>query len=169
MPLKKHVPLTIAFTIFLILFTTTFQMVFAQETAEETSIKNATESINQAFNSLLEAEKAGANTTQLLIRLNTAGQLLADVQNTYQTGNTQGVVSKANSAKQLAEQVNTEAITLKAASLTLAQNSFWFTITFSIGGAIVFGVVMLIIWQRFKRSYTKKFLSLKPEVVNDAP
>jgi hypothetical protein len=147
---------------------TNFQIANAQTAAEEISIQNANTAINQAFTNVLEAENAGGNITQLLVRLNTAGQLLADAQNAYRAGNLTGVTSKANSAKQIADQVNTEALKLKDASLTLSRNNFWFTVTFSIGGAIVFGLVMLLIWQRFRRSYIRKMMSKKPEVVKDA-
>jgi hypothetical protein len=144
-----------------------FQGVNAQ-TTEETSLQNANTAVNQAFTSVLEAEKAGGNITQLLIRLNTAGQLLAQAQSTYRAGNLTGVTSKANSAKQIAEQVNTEALVLKDASLTLTRNSFWFIVTFSVGGAIIFALITLLFWQRFRRSYIKRMMSMKPEVVTDA-
>jgi hypothetical protein len=164
---KKIVITAITIILIVITIIASYQMVTAQITDEEISIQNANLSINQAFNSTLAAEKAGGNVTQLLARLNTAGQLLADAQNTYQTGTLTGVTSKANSAKQIADQVNTEALTLKNASQTLTQNSFWFIVTFSIGGAIVFALIMLLAWQRFRRSYIKKMLSMKPEVVDN--
>lgn len=164
--LETRVLTPIILVLFLILVAN-FQIVSAQANAEETSIQNANVAINQAFTNVLEAEKAGGNVTELLNRLNVAGQLLADVQNAFRSGSLTGVASKANSAKQIADQVNTEALKLKEASLTLTRNSFWFTLTFSIGGAIVFGLVMLLIWQRFRRSYLKKLLSMKPEVVQN--
>lgn len=141
------------------------QVVNSQSTAEETSIQNANAAINQAFNSVLEAERSGGNVTQLLTRLNSAAEILADAQNSYQTGNTTGVSSKAVYAKRVADLVNTDAIALKDASSTLTSNSFWFIFTFSMGGAIVFGFLMLIVWQRFRRAYIKKMKSMKPDVV----
>jgi hypothetical protein len=162
--LKKHLLITITFVI--VLFLINFQVVTGQG-PEETSIQNAKAAINQAFTNVLEAENAGGNITQLLTGLNNAVQLLAEAQNNYQTGTLIGVTSKANSAKQIADQVNTEAIILKDASLTLTRNNFWFIVTFSLGGAIVFGLLMVIIWQRFKRSHIKSLLSMKPEVVTN--
>jgi hypothetical protein len=138
--------------------------VSGQVTNEEQSIQDANAAVKQAFNSILDAEKAGGNVTQLLARLNTAGEQLAYAENIYQSNSTFGVTPKANSAKQIADEVNMEAITLKDASLTLTRNSFWFIVTFSVGGAIIFGLIVFLAWQRFRRSYIKKMLSMKPEV-----
>jgi hypothetical protein len=163
--LKKRIIISTIIVLFLL--TIVLPVVYAQ-TTEETSIQNANTAINQAFTNVLEAEKAGGNVTQLLTRLNTAGQLLADAQNIYQSGSLDGVTSKASSAKQMADLVNTEALTLKDASLTLTRNSFWFIVTFSVGGAIIFALFILLMWQRFRRSFIKKMMSMKPEVANDA-
>jgi hypothetical protein len=137
----------------------------AQVTNEEQSIQDANTAINQAFNSVLEAENTGGNVTQLLARLNTAAEQLTDAENIYQSNSTSGVTSKANSAKRIADDVNAEAITLRDASSTLTRNSFWYIVTFSVGGAIVFALIMLISWQRFSRSFKKRLLSKKPEVI----
>ncbi len=144
-------------------------MVTAQAlTDEETSIQNAEIAMDQAFHSVLEAEQAGGNVTDLLIRLNTAGQFLAEAQNIYKSGGSTSVKLNANSAKAIADQVNAEAIKLKEVHSILNSNNFWFIVTFSVGGAVVFGLLMLLIWQKFKTSYKKKLLSLKPEVIDNA-
>ena len=62
--------------------------------------------VEQAFNAVLDAEKAGANVTQLLAKLNTAGELLADAQNALNSGNNvANITSKAENATQIAVQV----------------------------------------------------------------
>lgn len=160
---KKIVIVTTVFLLVMVIAVGSLA-VSGQVTSEEQSIQDANTAINQAFNSVLEAEKAGGNVTQLLTRLNTAGEQLADAESIYQSNSTSGVASKANSAKQIADEINTEAITLKDASITLTRNSFWFIVTFSVGGAIIFGLIVFLAWQRFRRSYIKKMLSMKPEV-----
>ncbi len=162
--MKKQVIL-VTITMLIVILTGSCQIVAVKGADEEVSIQSATSSINLAFTNVLAAEKAGGNVTALLARLDGAGDLLADAQNAYQAGNPSSVVSKADNARQIADQVNTEALTLKDFSLMLGRNSFWFTVIFSVVCSIVFILIMIIAWQRFSGSYTKKLLSMKPEVV----
>ncbi len=130
-------------------------------------MQEANTAIKRAFNAVLDAEKVGANVTQLLAKLNTAGTILADAQNALNSGNTTNIPSNVENAVQIANQVNNDAITLRNDSLVRSQNSLWLTLTFSIVGAIVFGISLFIIWRRFKRSHLKKLLSMKPEVIEN--
>ena len=94
--------------------------------------------LGQAFNAVLEAEKAGGNVTQLLAKLNTAGTILADAQNVLNSGNTANITSNVENAVQIANQVNDDALNLRNDSLIKSQNSLWLTLTFSVVGAVVF-------------------------------
>lgn len=144
------------------------QTTLVKANIESASIETANSSINQAFTNVLLAEKAGGNITQLLTRLNSAGELLAEAENAYQSGNTANVTSKAENARQIADQVNVDAIKLRDVSLVESQNNFWFTLAFSVVvGAVVFGIILLLVWRRFKRAHLKKLLGLKPEVVEN--
>ncbi len=123
--------------------------------------------VGKAFNSVLEAEKVGGNVSQLLVKLNTAGRFLADAQNAYNSGNSTNVTSMVENALQIANEVNADAVNLRNASLVESQNSFWLSLTFSTVGAVVFAVSLLFIWRRFRRSFIKKLLSMKPEVAEN--
>jgi hypothetical protein len=143
------------------------QTTLVKANIESASIETANSSINQAFTNVLAAEKAGGNITQLLTRLNSAGELLAEAENAYQSGNTANVTAKAENARQIADQVNADAIKLRDVSLVESQNNFWLTLAFSVVGAVVFGIILLLVWRRFKRAHLKKLLGLKPEVVEN--
>ena len=165
----KNSKCTIALALSLLLLTVTiaaFQtpLVLADEKA---SIETADLSISQAFISVLAAEKVGGNVTQLLTALNTAGGLLAEAENAYRSGNLSNVASKAENARLIADHVNSDALNLRDVSLVESQNNFWLTLTFSVVGAVVFGIVLLLVWRRFRRSYVKKMFSMKPEVVDN--
>jgi len=134
---------------------------------ESASIEAANSSINQAFTNVLAAEKAGGNITQLLTELNNAGQLLAAADNAYRSGNLTSVTSNAENASLIADQVNSNALSLLNASIGKSQNNFWLTLVFSIDGAFVFVVVLFLVWRRFKRNYRMKLLGLKPKVVKN--
>lgn len=142
-------------------------MTFVKASNERASIEAADSSINQAFTNILAAEEAGGNVTQLLARLNSAGSLLAEADNAYRNGNLVNVTSKAENARSIADQVNSDAISLQNASISRSQNSFILTLIFSVDGAIIFAVVLIIVWRWFKRGYMKKVLTSKPEVIKN--
>ena len=135
---------------------------------ESANIEAANSSINQAFKNVLAVEKAGGNVTQLLADLNSAGQLLAAADNDYRSGNLTNVTSNAENASLIADQVNSDALSLLNATNGRSQNNFWLTLVFSIDGAFIFVLILLLVWRRFKRNYQKKLLGLKPKVVKNA-
>ena len=117
----------------------------------------------------MNAEKAGANVTQLLAKLDAAGQLLSSAQNAYDSGNNSvNVDSMAENINQIASQVNVEALNLRSESLIESQNKIEYTLVFSVAGAVVFGIILFLVWRRYKRGYLEKVLSRKPEVVQNA-
>jgi hypothetical protein len=141
--------------------------VFAQTDQTALKLQTASNGLERAFNVVLGAEKAGGNVTHLLVKLNTAGILLAEAQNAYNSGNTTNVSLIADNVRQIADQVNSDALNLRNASVINSQNSFWLTLVFTVVGAVVFGISLLIDWRRFKRNYIKKLLGTKPEVVDN--
>jgi hypothetical protein len=144
-----------------------FCFTFVEASNEKSSIEAADSSISQAFTNVLAAEKAGGNVTKLLARLDSAGELLAEANNAYRSGNLVNVTSKAENARSIADQVNSDAISLLNTSVSRSQNNFILTLFFSIDGAILFAVVLLLVWRRFKRGYMKKVLTSKPEVTKN--
>jgi len=154
-------------SIIIILFLGTFQISLIAASNETTSIQAANSSINQAFSSVLTAEHTGGNVTGLLIRLNNAGALLSEAENSYQSGNLANVTSKADNAALIASQVNIDANALTTNSLRASRNQFALTVMFSIVTISVLVISLLLVWQRFKRAYHKKLLSSRPEVVDN--
>jgi hypothetical protein len=144
------------------------QITLVKASNETTSIQAANSSINQAFTNVLAAEKAGGNVTQLLARLSSAGELLAEADNAYRSGNLANVTSEAENAGLIADQVNSDAISLQNASISRSQNNFLLTLIFSVDGVFVFVVVLFLVWRRVKRGYMKRLRGLKPEVVENA-
>jgi hypothetical protein len=115
------------------------------------NIQAANAAINQAFANVQAAEKAGENVTELLIKLNTAAQLLAQAENSNNAGNSANVVTQAEGAQKIAIQVNND-----AQSLSQAQNNLLFSIIFSISSSFIFIVIMLLIWRRTKKRMIEK-------------
>jgi hypothetical protein len=115
----------------------------------------------------LGAEKAGANVTGLLVQLNVAAGDLAQAENSYRAGDSNTAAVQADNVLPIAQEVTTSAQDAKQAALVSGQNSFWFTIAFTAIGAIVFVLVLFLVWRRFKRGYMEKLPGLKPEVAEN--
>lgn len=143
--------------------------VLAQTDQANSELQTANKALDQAFNAVLEVEKAGGNVTLLLAKLNNVGNILADAQNALNSGNPANITSKLENAFQMANQISVEALNLRNVSLVESQNSLWLTLIFSVVGAVAFGISLLIVWQRFKRAFIKKLLEAKPEVVENEP
>ncbi len=145
-----------------------FHLPIVKAINETESIQAADASINQAFTNVLAAEKAGGDVTQLMSQLNTAGALLAEAENTYNSGNLENVTSLANNARSISNQVNSDAIGLRNSSIIQSQNSSLFTVVFSVISTIIFIAVMFLFWRRLKNGSNRKFLSSKPMVAENA-
>jgi hypothetical protein len=132
------------------------------------AIGEADDALRMAFEAVLEAEKAGANVSSLIVKLDEAGGLLAEAENAYIVGNFSEAVSRAEQCSVLADGVRGEAVTLKGEASVGAQIAFWQGLTFAVVGSAVFLIVLFFVWGWFKRAYANKLLRMKPEVASDA-
>jgi predicted PurR-regulated permease PerM len=130
----------------------------------EAKLQAANNTVTYAFNAVLDAEKAGANVTELLNQLNDATRILAQAENLYRTGDYSTAAIKADSVLPIAQEVTTAAQSAKQTALVSGQNAFWSTIAFTVIGAFVFVLVLFLVWRRFKRSYVNNLSQAKPEV-----
>ena len=135
----------------------------------EAKLQAANNTVTYAFNAVLDAERAGANVTDLLVQLNNAAGILAQAENSYRTGDSNTAAAQADSVLPIAQEVTTSAQDAKQTALVSGQNAFWSTIAFTVIGAFVFVLALLLVWRRFKRAYIKKLLAMKPEVVENKP
>jgi len=127
------------------------------------SIEQAELSIEKAFDKVLAAEEAGGNVTALILKLNSAGELLASAQNAYQSGNIANAKDDAVTAQLIADQVASDASTLIDSSITSGRVNFLTTAIFSLVGASLFLIILFLVWRSVKRSYMRKLDRLKPE------
>jgi CHASE3 domain sensor protein len=142
------------------------QQVIAQTDPATSKLQAANDAFNQAFNAVLDAEKAGANVTDLLAQINVAQSILAQAENSYRTGNTNTAATQADSVLPIAQQVTNEAQDANQTAIVSEQNVFWSTIAFTVIGVFVFILALVLVWRWFKRRYIKNLSQAKPEVVN---
>jgi hypothetical protein len=133
------------------------------------SVGEADVAVRQAFNATLDAERAGANVSGLILRLNEAGGILVEAEMALGNGNSSEAASKAGQCIGIAESVKGDADVLKASALDGARTVFWASLAFSVVGVAVFVVVLAVVWRRFRRGYVGKVLGAKPRVVSNEP
>lgn len=139
----------------------------AQTDQTTSKLQAANTAVNQAFNAVLDAEKAGANVTDLLAQINVAEGLLAQAENSDRTGNTNTAATQADSVLPIAQQVTNEAQNAKQTAIVSSQNALWSTIVLTAIGVFVFVLVLFLVWRRFKRNYIERLSEAKPELVSN--
>ncbi len=139
----------------------------AQTDAIQVNLQTANNRLNQAFSDVVEAEKAGANVTSLLVQLNGAADLLAQAENTYRSGDITDVQAKVDSVVATAGQVSSLAQTAQTDAKASGQTGLVLTVAFSAVGSIVLVFVLFWVWRILKGSYIKRIGDMKPEVVGD--
>jgi hypothetical protein len=138
--------------------------VFAQTDQTALKLQAANTAVEQAFNAVLDTEKAGANVTGLLSQLNSAAGILAQAEVSYRTGDYNSTTAQVDSVLSIAQQVTNAAQNAKQTALFSGQNAFWSSIAFTVISAIVFVLVLFLVWRWFKRSYLKILIEAKPKV-----
>jgi len=134
-----------------------------------TSIQLADKAVSSAFEAVSEAETAGGNVTELIVRLNHASDLLDEAMSLSRNGSSDNnvIIELSNNSAEIANSVKNDAANLEASSLSSHDSNFQFIIIASSIGELIFIFFMFIFWHWFKGYYTRKSLSLKPEVVED--
>jgi hypothetical protein len=138
----------------------------AQTDRAASKLEMAQTRVNQAFVAVLDAEKAGANITDLLVQLNIAQGILAQAENSNRIGDINATTNYADSVIPLTQQVTGAAQNAKQVALVSSQNAFLSTIALAVIGAIVFVLILLLVWRKFKQYYIKNLSEAKPEVTN---
>ena len=139
--------------------------VSAQIDQATVNLQAANYEVEKAFNSVLDAEDAGANITSLLNQVNRADELLAQAENAYRTGDNTEALNSADSALLIAQQVTSTALSLKASASSSLQTTFLYAVLSTVIAAQIFVLALSFVWVRFKRRYIKKLTNSKPKVV----
>jgi len=167
--LKRVLRGSVSFLLVLVLAGLFSHGVFVVRGVDEasSSVGEADVAVRRAFNATLDAERAGANVSGLMAKLNEAGELLAEAETAYRIGNFSEAANKADKCSVLVDGVIGEASSLKSSALADAQARLSSTLIFSLAGAVVFVTALILIWVLLKPFYAKKLLKMKPEVSSD--
>jgi predicted amino acid dehydrogenase len=142
----------------------TMHFACAQTDQTESKLQAASTAVNQAFNAVSDAEKAGANVTGLLAQLNVVAGDLAQAKNSYRTGDSNAALAQATIVLAVAQEVTSSAQDAKQSALVSGQNGLWLTLVFTVIAGLVFVLVLFWVWRWFKRRYIESLSEAKPEV-----
>jgi hypothetical protein len=78
-------------------------------------------------------------------------------------GNFSDAVGFAGVCKSEAVSVRADAVVLRNDAVVVAGN-WWMTVVFSVAGSVVFVVVLVFVWCRFRQGYLKRVMRFRPEV-----
>jgi hypothetical protein len=167
--LKRVLRVSVSFLLVLVLGGLFSRSVFVVRGTDDavSSVGEADAAVRGAFNATLNAEKAAANVSGLILRLNEAGGLLDEAEVALANGNSTEASSKAGQCIGIAESVKSDADALKASALDQARTVFWTYLTFSVVSSAAFVVALALVWRRFKRGNIRKVLGMRPEVAVD--
>ena len=140
----------------------------ASENEASSKIGEADNAIREAFRTVLDVEKAEANVSGLVARLNDAGGVLAEAEMAYQNGDLDEAAGKADQCLSVANGVLDDALALKSSALADAESRRAQALMFSLAGTVVFVTALIMVWVWFKPFCVRRLLKMKPEVVSNA-
>jgi hypothetical protein len=163
---KRHFILSFVFLESMLLFCFIAPIVIAQSDQVNLKIQQADNTIEQAFNAIIDAERSGANITILLNQLNDANGALAKAENYYQSGNLDLAAPEADNAVSIAQQVTIQAENTKQAGMVSSQSIFLLTIGFTVVAILILVLALLFLWRVFKKWYIGNLSQAKPKVTS---
>jgi len=159
----RKLAVLVVLSLFLLMIFANFCVATGKNEASS-KISEADSALKIAFKSVWEAERVGANVSGLVSDLKIAENFLAEAEIAFANGDLNGTISKADQCITIANSVQNDATILFNLASANLWKIFWLTLTFSSVGAIAFVIFLTQVWGRFKRSYFKKMMKMKPEV-----
>jgi len=136
------------------------------EDVAASAVDRAEVAVVSAYEAVLGAEQAGADVTDLLARLNVAGEYLANAHVLYSLGDFENATRFANLCYDVGEEVRNEAVELKNEAHELWVTNLIVRMNLSIISVVIIVFLSFLGWHVFKRRYHRRILGMKPEVVS---
>ena len=127
-------------------------------------VADAEEALVLAYDSVLEAEEAGADVSSLLGMLNVGEDYLAEAYAHLRLGDSEGAVHLAGFCVQVVDEVEVEAILLREEAARSERADVLGRMFGSAVGVVAVVVSAFLFWGFFKRRYYSKVLKMRPEV-----
>ena len=130
------------------------------------AVEEAEAAVVSAYEAVLDAEQAGAKVSGLLVRLNVAGEYLANAHIWLGLGDFDNATRLASLCDETAEEVRKGANELKNEAYGLRVTDLVVRMTGSIIGVVIIVFLSFLVWGAFRRRYHKRVLEMKAEVIS---
>lgn len=157
-------PVLVLAAILLICLSGCFSAYGSGQTEASGKMADADHAIMNAFGAVVEAEKAKANVTDLVLRLDSAGALLAKAETAFRVGDYGNATVWAQQSLEQVQGVESEAQSLKSDAEIAGQNQLIITGAFSSIGVVLLLAVGLFGWRYLKNRFVRNVMKMKPEV-----
>lgn len=155
----------LAYIITLILTFECMSECFAIDALEATNIINQAElELNSSFTLVFEAQESGADISELIAKLNLAGDFLSKAYLAIRAGDYELAYSSALDCIHTLEGVGIEANILKFESQRLQNNNIFLNVILSSIGLVFLVIIGFLCWKGFKNWYFRKILNKKPKI-----
>ena len=128
-------------------------VVSAQQNDAASAISAAQNNLIHCYDAAKAAESAGANISQLTVRLNSAGLLLTRAEWAYSIGNFGLASNLAVQSQNELDSFISDANSLKASAAQSRTYDFLLNVVGSILGTVAVVVGSFVVWRFFKRKY----------------
>lgn len=155
--LKKYSELFFTILLFLLILPLFYPASLV--TGQNDILEASNEAVVNAFNTLLVAEKEGADVTILVSRLNDASALLSEAENSLRNGDDITANEQASAALTIARQVTATAQSAKDQAISTTNTVFWSTLGLTIISLFILVFIMVFIWRLIKRRYNRTKLN----------
>jgi len=149
---------------FILMFSLFAHVCFADKVEAEKALVDAENDLASAYVSVAEAEKAGADVSGLLVKLEFAGALLVEAYNINGTGDYDKAYWFAVNCSESVNEIVGEALSLKLEAENAYSGRLFMTAALSSVALCVLFVLGLFGWRFLKRRYLRRVLRMKPEV-----
>jgi len=159
----------LCFVLFFLVFSWFVQACFAVDKVDaDGALIDAENVLASAYVAVAEAKRAGANVSELLVKLDFAGTLLADAYNAYRLGDYDEAYLYATNCSGKVNGIVSEAASLKLEAENAYSEKLFSTEVLSSVGLCLLFVLSLFGWRFLKKKYLKRVLEMKPEMEAEA-
>lgn len=129
------------------------------------SIAESEDTLFSAYETVLDAERVGANVSVLLQNLTVASTYLSNANIFYRLGDFDHANNFADICHEIAMDVMKKAVVLQNEAGSFHETKFRATVFLSVVGVLFVIVLGYVSWRVFKGRYYRQVLGSKPEVV----
>jgi uncharacterized protein YfcZ (UPF0381/DUF406 family) len=128
------------------------------------TISEAEQAMAVAFEAVLDAERAGANVSSLLVKLNEGAELLSAAQVAFEDGDYGEAARLSGLSSEVGTQVESDALILKVEARNAAANRYRLYLAISAVAMIIVILATFFGYRFLRKWHFERLLKMKPEV-----